>query len=270
MGLPTIDLDKRIGMRSAALAIQPSAEKAFDAAERLIVALDFASAREATEMVDRLGSAVSFYKIGLHLLFAEDISWLEFLKGLRDRGKRIFLDFKWIDINSSIEGVIAGAARLRIEFATVYQSPLAIQAAKNARSSFPTPKILTVTLLTDRDQEYLKKHYNWQKSVSDFVVEKAIVVKDAGGDGVICSPNEVGAIRSVIGKEPFLIVTPGIRPEWSEEGGHKRAGTPTTAIINGADYLVVGRPIIRQKDARGAADKVIDEMRTAFEMREDC
>jgi orotidine-5'-phosphate decarboxylase len=257
-------------MANAALAIQPDAEKESDAAERLIVALDFASVREASAMVDRLGEAVSFYKIGPHLLFAEDESWLSFLKRLRQNGKRIFLDFKWIDINDTIEGVIAGAARNGVEFATVYQSPLAIHAAKNARGPFPNPKILTVTLLTDRDQAYIQKHYNYHGTVAEFVVEKATVVRDAGGDGVICSPNEVRAIREAIRDPRFLIVTPGIRPKWSMDGGHARAGEPKQAIVCGANYLVVGRPIIRNKDPRDAALRVIDEMRDAFETKGDC
>jgi orotidine-5'-phosphate decarboxylase len=256
-------------MAAAALAIQPGQQRAFDAAERLIVALDFATAREATAMVDRLGDAVSFYKIGLHLLFDEEEGWLAFLKKLHNRGKRTFLDFKWIDINDTIVGVIAGAAKNGVDFATVYQSPLAIQAAKGARTPFPNPKILTVTLLTDRDQAYIEKHYHYKGSVSDFVVEKALMVRDADGDGVICSPNEVKAIRAAVGKDtPFLIVTPGIRPEWSTiQGGHERAGRPTVAIENGADYLVVGRPIIRDDNPCRAAARVIDEMRTAFEDR---
>lgn len=257
-------------MASAALAIQLEEASAFDAAERLIVALDFASAHEASEMVDRLGEAVSFYKIGLHLLFAEDESWLSFLKRLRERGKRIFLDFKWIDINDTIEGVIAGAARNGVEFATVYQSPLAIQAAKNARSSFPNPKILTVTLLTDRDQAYIEKHHHYEGTVSEFVVEKALMIKDAGGDGVICSPNEVCAIRDAIRDPRFLIVTPGIRPAWATDGSHARAGEPKQAIASGANYLVVGRPIIRDKDPCDAARRVIDEMREAFEAKGGC
>lgn len=257
-------------MAGAALAIHPGEDRAFDAAERLIVALDFASAAEASAMVDRLGDAVSFYKIGLHLLFAEDENWLSFLKRLRQAGKRIFLDFKWIDINDTIEGVIAGAARNGVDFATVYQSPLAIQAAKNARGPFPNPKILTVTLLTDRDQTYIQTHYNHPGTVSEFVVEKATMVRDAGGDGVICSPNEVCAVRAAIQDPRFLIVTPGIRPEWSTDGGHRRAGTPTQAIACGANYLVVGRPIIRNDDPSGAAARVIDEMRAAFDAKENC
>ena len=253
-------------MAGAALAVRPPQQDAVNAAERLIVALDFATVAEAAAMVERLADTVSFYKIGLHLLFADGL--FDFIRELRASNNKIFLDFKFIDINDTIEGVISGAARAGIEFVTVYQSPLAIKAAKQARTSYPNPKILTVTLLTDRDQDYIRSEFNWAGTVSDFVVKKAQMVHEAGGDGVICSPQEVCAIRAAVRDPRFLIVTPGIRPEWSTTGGHKRAGTPTAAVACGANYLVVGRPIIKADNPHDAAKRVIDEMQTAFDEQE--
>lgn len=263
MANPISALERDAGMPSAARAIYPAPHPALDASEKLIVALDFATVGEADAMVELLGETVSFYKIGLHLLFAEGL--FDFIPKLIAADKRIFLDFKFIDINDTIEGVIAGAAKARVEFVTVYQSPMAIKAAKGARSPFPNPKILTVTLLTDRDQAYIEKEYNYPGTVSEFVVEKALLVKAAGGDGVICSPQEVCAVRKAVQDPNFLIVTPGIRPAWSTDNGHKRAGTPTEAIGCGANYLVVGRPIIRAANPLEAAHRVIDEMQIALD-----
>jgi orotidine-5'-phosphate decarboxylase len=125
-------------------------------------------------------------------------------------------------------------------------------------------------LLTDRDQKYIEKEYGFIGTVSEFVVKKALMVKAANGDGVICSPQEVRAIRAAIPDERFLIVTPGIRPDWSQSGGHKRAGRPAEAISGGANYLVVGRPIIQAEggDRLAAAERIIEEMREAFDTRE--
>ena len=217
-------------MSNAALAIQPAAEKEFDAAERLIVALDVPTVEDARRIVDDLEPFVSFYKIGLHLQLAQGV--FEFARELMERQKRVFLDFKYIDIDDTIRGVISGASNMGIDFVTVYQSPLAIEAAVSVRRD-DRPKILAVTLLTDRDANYLKDEYGWSGSVSDFVVKKARMVHAAHGDGVICSPQEVRAVRAAIPDKNFLIVTPGIRPAWSNEGGQKRIGEPREAISSG-------------------------------------
>jgi orotidine-5'-phosphate decarboxylase len=236
------------------------------AAERLIVALDVATVEEAKALVKRLGDQVSFYKIGLHLQLAKGL--FGFAERLLRDNKKVFLDFKYIDIEDTIVGAIDGASRMGINFVTVYQSSHAIKAALKGRDKRDRPKILTVTLLTDRDQEYIKTEFNSELSVEDFVVERAKMIHGAGGDGVITSPLEVYAIRKAIPDPDFLIVTPGVRPSWSQASGHKRAGTPTAAIECGADYLVVGRPIIQAGErAAEAAARIIDEMQTAFDTR---
>lgn len=235
-----------------------------NAAGRLIVALDFPTVEEARAVVRELGDAMSFYKIGLHLQLARGL--YEFAEELAASGKRIFLDFKYIDISDTITGVIARASEMSIEFVTVYQSPVATAAAVRARNG-ATPKILTVTLLTDRDQAYVKAEYNSDVTPSEYVVGKAALIERIGGDGVICSPNEAAAIRRAAANPDFLIVTPGIRPEWSDIGGHKRPGTPTHAVAAGADYLVVGRPIVRAADRAIAARRIVEEMQAAFDAR---
>lgn len=252
-------------MMSAARAILPNEQNEIQAAERLIVALDVPTVEEAKALVRQLGDQISFYKIGLHLQLAKGL--FGFAERLIRDEKKVFLDFKYIDISDTIEGAIDGASRLGIEFVTVYQSSQAIRAALHGRKKRDRPKILTVTLLTDRDQDYIKTEYNSPLSVADFVVERALMVRKAGGDGVITSPQEVCAIRAAIPDPDFLVVTPGIRPDWSTANGHKRAGTPGQAIGCGANYLVVGRPIIKAPNPAEAAARIIGEMQEAFDTR---
>jgi orotidine-5'-phosphate decarboxylase len=253
-------------MMTKAIAILESRSRPEQAADRLIIALDVATVKEAKGLVRLLGDRVSFYKIGLHLQLAKGL--FGFAERLIRENKKVFLDFKYIDIEDTIVGAIDGASRMGMNFVTVYQSSHAIKAALKGRDKRDRPKILTVTLLTDRDQNYIRTEFNSPLSVEDFVVERARIIHEAGGDGVIASPLEVFAIRKAIPDPDFLIVTPGIRPSWSQASGHKRAGTPSAAIECGADYLVVGRPII-QAGARAAeaASRIIDEMQTAFDKR---
>lgn len=253
-------------MTGAALTIPATRKQAVNAADRLIVALDVPTVAEAQALVKVLNGQVGFYKIGLHLQLAKGLfGFAERLIGV-DK-KKVFLDFKYIDIEDTIVGAIDNASRMGIKFVTVYQSSHAIKAALKGRDKAERPKILTVTLLTDRDENYLREEFRWPGTVSEFVVERARMVKAAGGDGVITSPQEVCAIREKIPDPDFLIVTPGVRPTWSDAGGQKRIGTPTEAIRCGADYLVVGRPIIKAPKPEDAAARIIDEMQTAFEAR---
>jgi len=252
-------------MAGAAPAIRPLEGKAVNAAERLIVALDFPTVEEAKALVKQLGSQISFYKIGLHLQLAKGL--FGFAERLIRDNKKVFLDFKYIDIEDTIIGAIDGASRMGINFVTVYQNSHAIKAALKGRDGRDRPKILTVTLLTDRDQDYIKTEFNSQLSVEEFVVQRARMVYEVGGDGVITSPQEVCAIRQAIPDPEFLIVTPGIRPAWSHASGHKRAGSPAAAIRCGANYLVVGRPIIQADNKAEATARIIDEMQTAFDAR---
>lgn len=250
---------------AAAQAILPNRSN-IRAKERLIVALDVPTVAAARRLVEQLKGHVSFFKIGLHLLLAEGL--FEFAERLIEDENRIFLDFKYVDIADTLNGVIEQSARRGVEFVTVFQATVAIQAAVRARDLRKRPKILAVMLLTDKDQAYLKEEFNTDTPVSDWVVKKAKMIHTAGGDGVIASPQEVEAIRAAIPDDPkFLIVTPGIRPTWSQDNGHKRLGTPSQSIGAGADYLVVGRPIIKAAEPADAADRIIDEMQEAFDAR---
>lgn len=234
--------------------------KALSAKERLIVALDVPTAQEAQGIVKELGDTVSFYKIGLHLQLDPGLRSL-FESLIRDE-KGIFLDFKYIDIPATIEGAVRAASRLGIKFITVMGQGHIVEAAVKGREN-SNLKILAVTLLTGMTESDMRKEYNTRLSIEEFIEKRAREASLMGCDGVISSPNEVKLIRSAICKDNFLVVTPGIRPIGVEPADQKRTATPYDAIVNGADYLVVGRPIIQQRNKTRAAQEIIDEMATA-------
>ena len=235
------------------------------ASERLIVALDVATADAAMRMIDRLGDSVSFYKIGLHLQLAAELHAL--IGTLRRAQKQIFLDFKYIDIPATVAGAAGMAARLGVRFITVVAQRSIVKAAVDARGDSDL-KILAVTLLTAMSEEDMRQEYQTRLTLPQFVKHRALVVQSEKGDGVISSPNEVALIRSTIAAEGFLIVTPGIRPAGVAADDQKRTATAYEAISRGADYLVVGRPVIRDPEPRDAARRIVDEIAMALEDRE--
>ena len=182
--------------------------------------------------------------------------------------KEFFLDFKFIDIPATIEGAVRAASRLGIKFITVMGQGHIVEAAVKGKESSDL-KILAVTLLTGMTEGDMQKEYNTKYSLEDFIQKRAKEASLMGCDGVISSPNEVKLIRSVIHRDNFLVVTPGIRPIGAQPDDQKRTSTPADAILNGADYLVVGRPIIQQVNKRMAAQKIIDDMEAALDYREN-
>jgi orotidine-5'-phosphate decarboxylase len=242
----------------SAVCCPPPAER------RLIVALDTASVDEALHLVDRLGDAVSFYKIGLHLQLAPELHAL--IARLRAAGKQVFLDFKYVDIPATVAGAVQTATRLGVDFLTVMGEPQVLRAAVDARRGADL-KILAVTLLTGMREEDMHRAYQTTLTLPDFVARRAAEAGRLECDGVISSPNEIGLIRSAVAAEDFLIVTPGIRPAGAAPDDQQRTATPFEAILRGADYLVVGRPIIRDGDPSRAARRIIDEIGAALRHR---
>ncbi|MFZ3234486.1 MAG: orotidine-5'-phosphate decarboxylase [Stellaceae bacterium] len=234
------------------------------ARERLIVALDFPDLAAARALVDELGDEMSFYKVGPHLFAKGLIDFIEYLVG---SGKRVFLDFKSVDIGETMRGMIARVSALGVDFATIMGTPTTIAAASAGRGASPKPKILFVTLLTDHSEAEMRREYNTAKTVEEFVAERARIAVMAGADGVISSPREAAAIRRAVPQPGFLIVTPGVRPAGSAAGDQARIATPAAAIAAGADYLVIGRPIIRAEDRLAAARQILDEMQEALASR---
>jgi orotidine-5'-phosphate decarboxylase len=232
------------------------------ARERLIVALDVGNVQEAKDIVRDLGATVSFYKLGWHLLLDRDFH--ELLTQLKADEKDIFLDFKVFDIPETIEGAVRAACFLGAKFITVVGQREIIKAAAKARGNSYL-QILVVTLLTYMNQEDLTSEYGESATLDKFIRERAKFAAQEGCGGVISSAQEVGLIRDSIDRDDFLIVTPGIRPRGASMDDQKRTATPYDAIRNGSDYLVVGRPIIRANDKKGAARDILGEMQTALD-----
>lgn len=249
-------------MTGATRALSDTHAQVLPAKERLIVALDVPTVETASDIVHRLGSAVSFYKVGPHLQFAKGMA--EFARDLVVREKkRLFLDFKSVDIGDTIDIAVKFTKTIGVEFITVYGTRSVIKAARQARGHSEFPKILVITLLTDHSEADMQEEFETKDTLEQFIDKRTKMVLASGGDGVICSPQEVAQIRDITGSD-FLIVTPGIRPTWWPGNGHKRFGTPTDSISAGADYLVVGRPIVASADQTEAAWKVIREMEDAL------
>lgn len=226
--------------------------------ERLIVALDVKSLAEAKEIIKKLSPTVRIFKVGMGLftMCGPDAVTL-----VHDSGARVFLDLKFHDIPNTVAHAVRSAAKLGVFMVNIHAlggSEMMMRAVEAARESENKPKLLGVTVLTSMDQSSIGE-VGIDKKIEDEVVTLARLGKDSGLDGVVASPNETNLIRNNLGKD-FIIVTPGIRSAGAEKGDQKRIMTPKDAIEAGADYIVVGRPIIETKDPLEAAKKIIKEM----------
>jgi orotidine-5'-phosphate decarboxylase len=224
--------------------------------DRLIVALDLSSVEEAQAMVARLGDAVSFYKIGYQLGFAGGIT---FSRQLIDAGKQVFVDLKLHDIGNTVAQGVQSVARLGATFLTVHAYPATMRAAVEARQ--PGLRILAVTVLTSLDDDDLVAA-GYAFTVPQLVARRAAQARDIGIDGLVCSPEEVANLRTIVGPK-MALVTPGIRPTGSAADEQKRVATPAAAVAAGADYLVVGRPVIAASDPKAAATAIVAEIARA-------
>ena len=222
--------------------------------DRLIVALDLVSVDAAGAMVERLGNAAGFYKIGYQLAFA---GGLPFAQSLIAAGKRVFLDLKLHDIGNTVGKGVESVARLGASFLTVHAYPQTMQAAVEAKRG-SNLKILAVTVLTSYDDADLAAA-GYQTGVAALAAARAAQARDLGIDGLICSAEEAAALRKITGPG-MALVTPGIRPAGSASGDQKRIMTPGQAIAAGADYLVVGRPILEAADPKAAAEAIVAEI----------
>ena len=225
--------------------------------DRLIVALDLPGVREADAMVARLGDAVSFYKIGYQLAFADGLA---FADTLVRAGKRVFLDMKLHDIENTVAKGVESVARLGVTFLTVHAYPQTMKAAVAARRGSDL-KVLAVTVLTSYDDIDLVEA-GYASDVDALVARRAQQAHDLGVDGLVCSPEEASPLRLVVGPD-MLFVTPGVRPAGAAHDDQKRVATPAQAIAAGADYLVVGRPITGAGDPKAAAESIVAEIARA-------
>jgi len=229
-----------------------------DARDRMIVALDLPSMDEARRVIAELDGRATFYKIGMQLAFAGGLALLD---ELRRMGKRVFLDMKLLDIDNTISGGVFSIAGLGAALTTIHAYPKAMRAAVGARPA-EGPGLLAVTVLTSMDDLDLAAA-GYASGTTALVALRAAQAKAAGMDGIVCAPPEISAVRDIVG-DSMLIVTPGVRPEGAAIGDQKRVMSPRDAILAGADYLVVGRPITAAVDRAAAADAIVLEIESAL------
>lgn len=225
--------------------------------DRLIVALDVPNALDGLALAGKLGDAVSFYKIGLGMLTGGGLALANELKD--EHGKRIFLDMKLFDIGATVEAAVRGLAQFDLDFLTVHGDPHVVRAAREGASA-SNLKILAVTVLTSLDRNDLDAAQIKPGDIPDLVTERAGRAFEAGAHGVIASPQEARLIRALPEADGKLIVTPGVRPSGAALGDQKRVMTPAEAISEGADHVVVGRPVHQATDPAQAARDIIREM----------
>jgi orotidine-5'-phosphate decarboxylase len=231
--------------------------------DRIIVPLDVPTVAAAVSLVDRLPE-VGFWKVGLELFVS---SGATIITTLKQRQKRVFLDLKLHDIPNTVAGAAAAAARHGVDLLTVHSSngTAGLQAAQIAATAaalevgLVPPQIIAVTLLTSIDAVMLRDDLQVSLNPEQYVIHMAQLAQRSGLAGAVCSPQEVGAIRSACGPE-FRLVCPGVRPSWSASGDQKRVMTPREAIAAGADYLVIGRPITAADDPVAAWERIVAEI----------
>jgi orotidine-5'-phosphate decarboxylase len=226
--------------------------------DRLIVSLDLPGVGAAEAMIGRLGDSVTFYKIGYQLAFA---GGLPLVRQLTGAGKKVFLDLKLHDIGNTVARGVESIAALGATLLTVHAYPQTMKAAIEGRAGSGL-KILAVTVLTSYNDDDLREA-GYLLSVADLVQARARQAQRLGADGLVCSPEEAAALRTTVGRQMDL-VTPGIRPAGSAIGDQKRIMTPARAISAGADYLVVGRPVLQADDPRAAAEAIVKEIAQAL------
>ncbi len=226
--------------------------------DRLIVSLDLPGLEPAEAMIERLSDSVTFYKIGYQLVYA---GGLPLARKLRDAGKKVFIDVKLHDIGNTVKSGVESLSALGATFVTVHAYPQTMQAAVEGRGNSPL-QILAVTVLTSYNEADMEAA-GYRHGIADLVAIRARQAKAIGVEGLVCSPEEVAAVRAIVGDQMSL-VTPGIRPAGSAVGDQKRIMTPSRAIKAGADYLVVGRPIMDAADPKAAADAIQAEIAQAL------
>jgi len=222
----------------------------------IIVALDVPAAEEARRIVDAVGDNAAAYKVGMELYAA---AGMDFVRELIGAGRDVFLDMKFYDIPETVRRAVRQVAAAGVRFLTVHGSGPVMRAAVEGRGSAPL-QLLAVTVLTSFDREDLID-LGYPCEVQELVELRVRKAKEAGMDGIVCSPLEVRRVREVAGPG-MVLVTPGVRSAGAARGDQKRVATPAEAIRNGADYLVIGRQITRAADPTAEARRILEEIAT--------
>lgn len=225
---------------------------------RLIVALDVPDVAQAERLVAEMGDSVSFYKVGMELAYG---GGLGLVARLAASGKQVFLDLKLHDIPNTVERAVAQVSRLGATFLTIHAYPQTMRAAVAGRRGSKL-QLLGVSVLTSCDDADLKEA-GYAHGVSALVSKRAVQAQAAGVDGLVASAAETPALRARLGDD-LLLVIPGIRPAGADVGDQKRVATPGQAVKDGADYLVIGRPVTQASDPRAAAEAIVAEIAGAL------
>lgn len=233
------------------------------AADHLIVALDVNRIEQVKPIVKALDGLVHFFKIGIGLQLEPGIN--EYIRELISQGKKVFLDYKYLDIEATVERAVMQAATIGVSFVTVHGYSSIIQAAVRGRGTSGM-KLFSVTVLTSLDADDIRE-MGFDCSVEELVLHRARRTIEWGCDGVIASGHEAALIREQIGGKDLLIITPGIRAETDPKDDQKRSMSAKRAIEAGADYLVIGRPIIASDDPVKATKAILAEMQSALDAR---
>lgn len=231
--------------------------------DRIIVPLDVPTEAAAIALIDQLPE-VTFWKVGLELFVSTGAS---LLKTLKERDKRIFLDLKFHDIPNTVAGACRSAARYGVDLLTVHAAAgeTALKAGQAAaiegaaEAGCEPPKIIAITVLTSISPRTLAFELKIPLELNDYALQMALLAKESGLAGAVCSPQEAAQLREVSGKD-FLLVCPGVRPVWAEAGDQRRSLTPVEALKAGASYLVIGRPITAAPDPKAAFAKICEEL----------
>lgn len=234
------------------------------AIDRLVLALDVDDDREALGLVAELKDAVGLFKVGHQLFtaYGPDI-----VRRITASGGRVFLDLKYHDIPNTVAKASAEAVKLGASIFTVHalgglaMMKAAADSAKETaeKYSLPRPAVLAVTVLTSMDQRGLQRELKITRPLRREVCHLAKLAQRAGLDGVVASPQEIKMLRRSI-RGAFVVLTPGVRPAWSGKDDQKRTMTPADAVAAGADYLVIGRPVLKAEDRRAAVEKILEEI----------
>jgi orotidine-5'-phosphate decarboxylase len=231
--------------------------------ERIIVPLDVQTQEQAIALLDQLPD-VTFWKVGLELFVS---SGPNILKELKARQKKIFLDLKFHDIPNTMAGACRSVVQYGVDLLTVHatagktalqQAQLAAQEAAD-RANCLAPKLLGITVLTSLTARTLAFELKIPLELPEYALHMALLAKESGLPGAVCSPQEVAQLRQICGDD-FLLVCPGVRPSWADSGDQRRTMTPVAALQAGADYLVIGRPITTATNPIAAFNKICDEL----------